>query len=257
MKSTLTELNEERWMRESSDWRGYFKSGEELELDGRVRKTVAFLPESCGGLLLDVGCSDGVLTKVASDKTGASLAAGVDITHLKEAVKNGVSPVSFDLNSSLHLPFADESFSVLVCGGTLEHLLDTDHALTEMRRVLKTGGVAVFSVPRIDSLLSITLLALGFQPPSIECSPRKRYGTINKGSQVSGHVSHYTKKALVEMIADHGFSVSDYAESGIYSSWLLAQKAARRKPGIGCLMLRLFDMIPFKKDVCVVRAEKI
>jgi len=256
MKSTLTQMNEGRWSVQSSDWRGYYFSEKCLILDDRVKKTIGFLDDLPAGVLLDVGCSDGVLTKAAVEKTGAQFSVGIDITQLNEAKKNNVAAVYYDLNSKLWFPFADDSFDAVVCGGTLEHLLDTDHTLKQIKRVLKKGGVLVLSVPRIDSLLSIILLALGFQPPSIECSLIKRHGTINSESQVSGHVSHFTKKALLGMLSDHGFRVSGYKDSGIYSSWLLAQKASGKKPFLSRIILKLFDLIPVKKDVCVVKAYK-
>lgn len=256
MKSILTKLNQGRWSIKSSDWRGYSQGDKGLELDVRVRKAIDFLPEVSGGLLLDIGCSDGVLSKIAAEKMRASIIVGVDIAHLNEAKKKGVDVISFDLNSGLHLPFREDVFNAVICGGTLEHLLDTDTVIEEVKRILKPDGVFVLSVPRIDSLLSIILLSLGFQPPSIECSLQKRYGTVNRESQVSGHVSHYTKRALLEMLRDHGLKVTGYAEAGIYSSWLLAQKAVGRRPGFNRIMLWLLDLIPFKRDVCIVKATK-
>jgi len=255
MTSRLTDLNRERWSAAESDWRGYFRGEGGVEFDARVKATLKMLPGSAESLL-DVGASDGVLTRAFAQKSGASLVAGVDVAHLAAARGEGVAAVSFDLNAGLALPFADESFDVVVCGGTLEHVLDTDAVLSEMRRVLAPGGTLIVSVPRIDSLLSTLLLALGFQPPSIECSLEERFGTVNSGSQVSGHVSHFTRRALLEMLGRRGFKVKKVKCVGIYSSWLLAQKAAGRKAGVSRLLLRLLDLIPFKRDVLVVSAVK-
>ena len=51
------------------------------------------------------------------------------------------------------------------------------HLVREIRRVIKPDGNAVLLVPRIDGLLTVTMLALGLQPPAIECSLLQRYGS--------------------------------------------------------------------------------
>ena len=55
--------------------------------------------------------------------------------------------------SSEPLPFADESFDVVISLESIEHLEHLEHLMSpccapmEMRRVLKTMGELVFSVP--------------------------------------------------------------------------------------------------------------
>lgn len=45
------------------------------------------------------------------------------------------------------LSYADASFDLVVTADTLEHVPDVDRALRETRRVLRSGGAHVFSVP--------------------------------------------------------------------------------------------------------------
>jgi SAM-dependent methyltransferase len=49
--------------------------------------------------------------------------------------------------SSEPLPFADESFDLVICLETMGNLMSPYYAQTEMRRVLKTGGRLICSVP--------------------------------------------------------------------------------------------------------------
>ncbi len=49
--------------------------------------------------------------------------------------------------SSEPLPFADDSFDLVICLETMEHLMSPYYALMEIRRVLKTGGKLICSVP--------------------------------------------------------------------------------------------------------------
>lgn len=73
-----------------------------------------------------------------------SLAAGFAV---RKGVRNAVSPVRATAES---LPFADERFDVVFGRGTLHHV-DVPASLREVYRVLKPGGVAVFSEPLADN----------------------------------------------------------------------------------------------------------
>ena len=61
-----------------------------------------------------------------------------------------------DLNSPLadvkadicNLPFADNSFDVLLCNHVLEHIPDDTKAMQELYRVLKPGGWGIFQIPQ-------------------------------------------------------------------------------------------------------------
>lgn len=61
-----------------------------------------------------------------------------------------------DLNSPLadvkadicNLPFENETFDVVLCNHVLEHIPDDTKAMSEMYRVLKTGGWGIFQIPQ-------------------------------------------------------------------------------------------------------------
>jgi SAM-dependent methyltransferase len=52
-----------------------------------------------------------------------------------------------------HLPFADASFDVVNVRGALHHVNPIHRALSEMRRVLRPGGLAIISEPCDDFFL--------------------------------------------------------------------------------------------------------
>ena len=106
--------------------------------------------------ILDVGCADGVFTKVIADTTGADSVTGVDI--LRSSIdwandhwKNDAR-LSFEYADALNLPFDDNAFDAVTCMEMLEHVMDPNTALQEMFRVLRPKGYAVFIVPT-DNLL--------------------------------------------------------------------------------------------------------
>lgn len=61
-----------------------------------------------------------------------------------------------DLNSPLadvkadicELPFADNSFDIILCNHVLEHIPDDKKAMSELFRVMKSGGWGIFQIPQ-------------------------------------------------------------------------------------------------------------
>jgi len=252
----ISEWNKERWDN-ASGWRGYLIENEKIRLEDRVIAVIRLLEPNIGAAFLDIGCSDGMLTSIYAQKIGASTLCGVDICRSEAALKRGIDLKAVDLNDS-PLPFPDLFFDRITICETLEHLVDPEAALEEIRRVLKPDGAAIISVPRADSKLAIASLVLGFQPPGLECSLRKRYGSIaGSGSEPSGHMSHFTKKAFFEMIRAAGFVIDRFEQRSLSSGWKLARKANGKAIGlIEQIIFFIYDLLPFKQDVMIVRIKK-
>jgi len=69
----------------------------------------------------------------------------------------------FDLEGA-KLPFRDEFFDIIVSNQVIEHILDKDMFLREVRRTLKLGGLYVVSTENISSLENIISLIMGNEP---------------------------------------------------------------------------------------------
>ena len=69
------------------------------------------------------------------------------IAGLRVGLQNGVSSVAVNLNSSALLPFADQTFDIVVCNDILEHLLEPLSVLREAVRVLRNTGTIIVNVP--------------------------------------------------------------------------------------------------------------
>jgi len=52
----------------------------------------------------------------------------------------------------LDLPFEDNSFDVIICNHVLEHIVDDKKAMSELYRVMKSGGWGILQVPMKNSL---------------------------------------------------------------------------------------------------------
>ena len=99
-----------------------------------------------GRRVLEIGCSAGYLTHLFSRK--ADCVVGVDMNQgaLTRARRRGRSSLVACGNAE-HLPFADGSFDAIVMLEVIEHTGSDVAAVTELRRVLKPGGVLILSTP--------------------------------------------------------------------------------------------------------------
>lgn len=135
------------------DW--YFRSLKENVLQRywhtRRFREVEGLIEHTPGRILDIGCADGVFTKVILDRSRAKEIVGMDV--LKSSVawakkhwgKN--KKMKFLVGDAHELPFENGSFDAVFALEVLEHVFNPHKVMAEIKRVLKKGGYAVFLVP--------------------------------------------------------------------------------------------------------------
>jgi SAM-dependent methyltransferase len=131
---------------------GWRTSGEELEALVRGHLTQQ-------SHVLDLGCGRGGLVELFW--RDVRLAAGLDpdVPSLAEHRAQGMPVIR---GRGEHLPFADESFDLIVCLWVLEHLERPEEVFTEVRRVLKPQGHFAFLTPNLrNPLLLLNRLAKG------------------------------------------------------------------------------------------------
>ncbi len=95
--------------------------------------------------ILDLGCGDGHFAQAAFTQP---LDAGIDPSApaLAEASRRGMHR-DLRLGDSAAMPFPDGAFATVLSNSVLEHIPDIDATLRETHRVLKPGGVFVFTTP--------------------------------------------------------------------------------------------------------------
>ena len=123
-------------------------------------------------------------------------------TALDRARRRGV-PVARAAIDGPGLPLASGTVDVVIMSELIEHLVDTDAALAEARRVLAPGGRLLLSTPNLAAWYNRVLLAFGVQPLFTEVSLRAIYG--RPGHEVVGHLRVFTRRALAEILAAAGF----------------------------------------------------
>ena len=243
--------NVKRWSADDDSWRGYHRDEGDIVPDARVARALAMATPSPGCAYVDIGCANGVLTRLFAKRLGTSNVTGIDFVDM------GLGPeIQFrqaNLDSGAPLPFGDASFDVVTCMETLEHLHDTDHIVREIGRILRPGGYAILAVPRLDALLNMAMLAVGYQPPAIECSLRMRYGAPDPSPRVSGHVSHFTRRALGQLLLENGFVIERFAQASLYGAWRYAKP--ERPPLWQLAPMWLISRVPWKQDELLVRVR--
>ena len=130
--------------------------------------------------VLDLGCGDGRLS--AELDAGELTAADVSPVALERARRRLPAARMAELEPDGPLPFDDGTFDLVLCAETLEHVRDVQLLLSEIRRVLRPGGVLGLSTP--------ANLPLGPQPDPL-----------------SPHLRFFTRRSLRRLLRELGFEV--------------------------------------------------
>ncbi|TNE39990.1 MAG: class I SAM-dependent methyltransferase [Alphaproteobacteria bacterium] len=113
---------------------------------------------SDGQRVLDLGCGEGrhlhaMYFKAKVHAVGVDLGFD-DVRKTREGfetypdTEGEPNRFSLSVGNALALPFADDTFDVVVCSEVLEHIPDYQQAVKEITRILKPGGKLAVSVPR-------------------------------------------------------------------------------------------------------------
>jgi ubiquinone/menaquinone biosynthesis C-methylase UbiE len=107
---------------------------------------IASLIQKPNGLILDLACGPGNVTRQIARQFPGSIVIGFDLSRpmldraVKLTQKEHLPNVFYMRGSALSLPFRSEAFTAVTCCGALQLFQDQDQAVSEIARVLKTNG---------------------------------------------------------------------------------------------------------------------
>ena len=171
----------------------------------QARMLAAVLQGFAGpAVIVDVGCGDGSALAVAARQNPAHRFAGIDWSGdaLRRASALGLTVLRAGVTAP-GLPVGDGAADMVIMSELIEHLVDPDGAVAEVRRVLRPGGSLLLSTPNLAAWYNRGLLAVGIQPIFSEVSLRGVFG--RPGSVVAGHLRLFTRRALTEFLTASGF----------------------------------------------------
>lgn len=149
-----------------------------------AKKIMSLMPDLSGKKILDIGCHDGRWSRFFSE----CKYYGVEISDAaKKARKKGLRVRQYDIERGL--PYKDNYFDILFARDVIEHIYDTDFFLMECRRVLKPGGMLVFTTPNVGSVNTrIRLFFLGQTPSYISSLEDIGHAHIFSVSDIKQHL---------------------------------------------------------------------
>lgn len=155
------------------------------------------------GRVLEVGCGAGMFALAIKRNCPSLEVWGCDIN--KKAIAKAqtrTKKVKFFVGDVYRLPVEDESCEAVVAFDLFEHLERPEKAFSEVRRVLKKGGIFHLFVPCEGEIYTIHGLfnKLGF-------FPKREY---------AGHIQQFTIRRLNNLFRQNGFKVKRVRFSSHY-----------------------------------------
>jgi glycosyltransferase involved in cell wall biosynthesis/predicted SAM-dependent methyltransferase len=142
------------------------------------------------GHTLDIGCGSSLIIQSLND----AVALEFNFSKVRYLNRHGV-PVTH--GSAFALPFKNDSFDCVISSQVIEHIPYDEVLFTEMRRVLRPGGMLIIGTPDYDTVGWRTIEPI--------------YGFLMPGGYRDEHITHYTRGQLLELLARHGFAHEETA----------------------------------------------
>ncbi|MDQ3818014.1 MAG: glycosyltransferase [Acidobacteriota bacterium] len=170
--------------------------------------TLGLVPERPGQTILELGANPYFTTTLLSkfrdaelhlanffDTSSREAKQKVTIHRTGEAVEYSFRQFNIEEDA---FPYEDNLFDVVLFCEIIEHLLsDPVHALAEVRRVLKPGGILVLTTPNVARAENVRKMIAGENI----YDPYSGYGAYGR------HNREYTKRELSELLSANGFIV--------------------------------------------------
>ncbi len=200
------------------------------------------------GLVVDVGTGHGVATCLAYESLGpgftylATDLSAMDLAVAEMIFQSRKIPVTTRVaDASVGLPVKNGEASVVLCSEVLEHIPEPGTLLAEISRILRTGGIAVFTTP--NACNAMVRLFKGSVPQ------HKDPPCQAEGGCGYGHVSVLGRREWKRHFKKAGFEVVCVFRGAL----LFGKKNYDRTPvvvGLYILLDAVLDWFPGTTDFC-------
>ncbi|MBD1873991.1 methyltransferase domain-containing protein [Nodosilinea sp. FACHB-131] len=159
------------------------------------------LHRSANGSVLDWGSGQGLLTQRLMNLKQFQSITAADIQPRPETIDAAIQWSQADLNNPLNLEA--EIFDVIVSAEVIEHLENPRAVAREWSRLLKPGGLLIFSTPNNESWRAI--LALILQGHFVD------FGD----SSYPAHITALVRKDITHILNEAGFCSPEFAFTNV------------------------------------------
>lgn len=142
--------------------------------------------------IIDLSAGIGIVAKRITEHYDCEMTVNeINRSCLKQLKRLDVKVKSFDLDTGKRLPLDDGAYDAVLSLVTLEHIMNTEALIEEMRRIMADDGRLYLSVPNYASILHMIPLLKGraFHDP---LDPLDRY-------EFYAHVRYFTYRTLIEL----------------------------------------------------------
>lgn len=160
--------------------------------------------------ILEIGCSNGHLSSLIASLFPQATVTGIDV--YKDAItqaRKQYPKIKFKIADAHHLPFGDNTFDLIVCSETIEHVLDPKKVLHEINRVIKKDGEALIEMDSGSPLFRFIWYY---------------WTNFGKGRVwKNAHLHPFTAGQLERLISNNGFAIKHkmFSHFGMAVSFLL------------------------------------
>lgn len=169
-----------------------------------------------GDRVLDLGCGEGAFAAELARAGADVLAVDVAEEPLRRAraAHPGLRTQVIDGEGAWEL--ADAAFDVVWAGEVIEHVADTARWLSELRRVLRSGGRLLLTTPRLGRRELIA-------------AARSERAFAARFDPLDDHLRHYSRATLEALISSFGFEQLDVRPAGPRGARVLLASAVRSR----------------------------
>src|SRR5262249_54532693 len=146
-----------------------------------------------------VGCGDGFFSKALHERGYGVTGLDLSDVALRRARGNCPAATFLSQDTSQRFPFDDGTFDLAWCSEDREHLFSPLPTVQEIARVLKPGGVALFTVPYHGLIKNVGIALFAFDRHYDPGYP---------------HIRFFTRNTLSSTVRDAGLEVVEVTTCG-------------------------------------------